>query len=66
MEFSALCTVAAFRGIEFGASLVVSDGVHGSSWQPGFTRNSFKQASRAALDLAEAFIQRSAQPTQNE
>ncbi|BHH81765.1 nucleoside phosphorylase [Desulforhopalus sp. 52FAK] len=43
MEFSALCSVARFRGIEFGAVLVVSDEIWGQSWRPGFTNKEFKK-----------------------
>lgn len=43
MEFSALCSVAAFRGVEFAAVLVVSDEIWGTSWRPGFSNKIFKQ-----------------------
>lgn len=42
MEFSALCSVAAFREIEFAAVLVVSDEIWGKSWRPGFSNKAFK------------------------
>ena len=41
MEFSALCSVASFRSISFGAVLLVSDEVWGSRWKPGFKDSRF-------------------------
>jgi len=41
MEFSALCSVAAFRQIEFAGVLIVSDEIWGQSWRPGFTSDAF-------------------------
>jgi len=43
MEFSALCNVAHFRGVQFAAALVVSDEIWGASWRPGFTSKIFKK-----------------------
>lgn len=43
MEFSALCSVARFRGVEFAAVLVVSDEIWGQSWRPGFSNKKFKK-----------------------
>jgi len=43
MEFSALCSVAHFRGVQFAAVLVVSDEIWGASWRPGFTSKIFKK-----------------------
>jgi purine-nucleoside phosphorylase len=51
MEYSALCSVACFRKIEFAALLVVSDEVWGKSWNPGFSRQDFKERSRMLIDL---------------
>lgn len=42
MEFSALCSVAKFRGIDFAAVLMVSDEIWGKSWRPGFSNKEFK------------------------
>ncbi len=42
MEFSALCSVALFRGIQFSAVLMVSDELWGESWNPGFSSINFK------------------------
>ncbi|MBU0680379.1 MAG: phosphorylase, partial [Proteobacteria bacterium] len=50
MEFSALCTVAAFRQIELAAVMLVSDELYHDSWQPGYTSKSFKKKSRALFD----------------
>ncbi len=41
MEFSALCSVAAFRSVGFGAVLLVSDEVWGPCWKPGFKDSRF-------------------------
>lgn len=41
MEFSALCSVAAFRSVSFCAVLLVSDEVWGASWKPGFKDSRF-------------------------
>jgi uridine phosphorylase len=46
MEFSALCTVAAFRKIDFGAVLIVSDELWSSKWQPGFNNAHFQSRCR--------------------
>lgn len=51
MEYSALCTVAAFRGIELAGVFLVSDEVWRDSWRPGFTDKKFKRKSRALLSL---------------
>ena len=42
MEFSALCSIAAFRGIAFGGVFVVSDELWGDEWNPGFVSDAFK------------------------
>jgi len=51
MEFSALCTVAAFRGVELAAAMLVSDEVWQQPWQPLFSRKEFKRKSRKLLTL---------------
>ena len=51
MEFSALCTVAAFRGVELAAAMLVSDEVWKQPWQPQFSRKEFKRKSRKLLTL---------------
>lgn len=43
MEFSALATVSAFRGIDMAAVLLVSDELFHSEWKPGFQRKSFRK-----------------------
>jgi uridine phosphorylase len=50
MEFSALCTVAAFRRIELAAVLLVSDELYHEAWHPGYTGKAFKKKSRALFD----------------
>ncbi len=51
MEFSALCSVASFRGVEFAAILLVSDEVWGERWTPGFKRTQFMENSRKVMEL---------------
>jgi uridine phosphorylase len=51
MEYSALCSAAYFRKIDFAALLLVSDEVWGRSWNPGFSRQEFKTKSRMLIDI---------------
>jgi uridine phosphorylase len=51
MEFSALCTVAAFREIDLAAVMLVSDETWRQPWQPQFSRKEFKRKSRNLLAL---------------
>jgi uridine phosphorylase len=51
MEFSALCTVAAFRRVSFAAILIASDELSEYQWRPGFTAPQFLNRKAAVLDL---------------
>ncbi len=51
MEFSALCSVASFRNIQFAAVLIVSDELWGESWKPGFNSDLFHLSKKKALDI---------------
>ncbi len=51
MEFSALCSVAKFRGIQFSALLMVSDELWGETWKSGFSSTNFKKQCRNAMNL---------------
>jgi purine-nucleoside phosphorylase len=51
MEFSALCTVACFRNIDFAAVLIVSDELWGKTWRPGFSSEKFLTTKARALDV---------------
>lgn len=51
MEFSALCSVAHLRGVEFAAVLVVSDEIWGNAWRPGFSNKIFKKNTAFARQL---------------
>lgn len=51
METSALFAVAAFRQVEIGAVLIVSDSLAGDRWQPGFKAPEFKSGRQAACQL---------------
>lgn len=49
MEYSALCTVARFRKIQFSSVLVVSDELWTDSWKPGFSDVKFRTNKEKAL-----------------
>ena len=51
MEFSALCAVAAFRGAELAAVMLVSDELWNRPWKPQYSFKSFKKRSRERLSL---------------
>ena len=51
MEYSALCTVAAFRSVQLAAVMLVSDELHHSPWKPHFSFKAFKQRSQELLTL---------------
>lgn len=50
MEFSALCSVASFRKIDFSAVLIVSDELFSGKWKPGFKNTVFKEKCTCVLD----------------
>jgi uridine phosphorylase len=50
MEFSALCTVAACRGVSIGALMVVSDMLWPKNWKPGFAVPEFTESSHRLTD----------------
>lgn len=50
MEFAALCAVAAFRGIELAAVMLVSDLLFGKEWLAGFNTKPFKRRSRLLVE----------------
>ncbi|MEW6518415.1 MAG: nucleoside phosphorylase [Thermodesulfobacteriota bacterium] len=45
MEFAALCTVAAYRGVRLAAVMLVSDELYHPAWRPLYASRSFKQKS---------------------
>jgi len=51
MEFSALSSVAQFRGIDFSALLIVSDELWGKTWRPGFSNEKFKSRCKHIMSL---------------
>jgi uridine phosphorylase len=51
MEYSALCTVAYFRGIEFAACMLVSDELWQKQWKPGFATPAFCLRSQKLSEL---------------
>lgn len=51
MEFSALCSVAAYRGVEIAGVMLVSDELWREPWQPGFRNKSFRKRSREILEI---------------
>ncbi len=56
MEFSALCTVAAFHDIELAAVMLVSDELYHQNWQPGFTGKNFKKKSRVLFERLASLL----------
>ena len=51
MEFTALATVAAFRGAEMAGLFLTSDELYHEHWQPAFTSKKFRQQSRCYLEI---------------
>jgi purine-nucleoside phosphorylase len=51
MEYSALCTVAAFRKVRFAAVMLVSDELLNAPWKPRYSFKSFKKRSRLLLTM---------------
>ena len=56
MEYSALCTVALFRGIDFAACLLVSDELWQKEWRPGFSSPAFRKRSQDLSGLLMAVM----------
>lgn len=56
MEFTALCTVAAFRNIDFASVMLVSDELYNETWQPGYNSKNFKKKSRALFDQLSSLL----------
>ncbi len=50
MEFSALCSVASFRRVDFGGALIVSDELWRTNWRPGFKDELFRERCRQVLE----------------
>ena len=51
MELSAMFTVAAFRNVEMGALLAISDDLSGEAWRPGFGDKRFKETRKRVAGL---------------
>ncbi len=49
MEYTALCSVAAFRGVELAGLFVISDEIWQKEWTPGFSRPEFKARLRQTI-----------------
>lgn len=56
MEYSALCSVAAFRKIDFAGLFLVSDELWQPIWRPGFTTKDFKKKSRECIEMLLAHL----------
>ena len=56
MEYTALRRVAAFRGIELAAVMLVSDELWHTPWKPHYSFKTFKQRSRSLLELLCGFV----------
>ncbi|MDH3359742.1 MAG: nucleoside phosphorylase [Desulfobulbaceae bacterium] len=50
MEFAALAAVAAFRGVEIAAALLVSDELWREQWTPGYQRKDFRKKNRTTME----------------
>lgn len=53
MEYSALCSVCTYRGVEFAALFLVSDELLGEKWKPGFKDQEFQEINKR---LTQAFV----------
>ncbi len=49
MEFTALCSIAAFRKVHLSALFVVSDELWGPKWKPGFTGARYRERCRLLI-----------------
>lgn len=58
MEFSALNSVAQFRGVDLAGLLVVSDELSSLSWRPGFKQKRFVQSRRTGCQLIKELLGR--------
>jgi purine-nucleoside phosphorylase len=56
MEFSALASVARFRGVDLTGLLVVSDELSSLSWRPGFKQQEFIQCRQSVCRLVQEVI----------
>ena len=59
MEYAALVAVAAFRGVELTAVLLVSDELWSGKWNPGFRTKRFRKKSGKILNFLIQFCQKS-------
>ncbi len=50
MEFSALCSIAAFRKISFAGLFIVSDELWGANWKPGFSSTTYRNRSHSVIE----------------
>ncbi len=57
MEFTALCTVAAFRNISICAVSLVSDALWSGHWQKGFNTREFKKRSSQVMNVLFDYCQ---------
>jgi uridine phosphorylase len=55
MEFSALCTVAAYRGVSLAAAMLVSDELYHAAWRPIFTSKAFQKKSMEIFHVLSRF-----------
>jgi len=58
MEMSALFSVAAFRDVELGGLLVVSDELSSLHWRPGFREERFRRGRRTACSVVKELCQK--------
>lgn len=58
MEYAALRTVAAFRGVSLAAVMLVSDELFGASWRSGYSQAPFRRQSRTLLAHLSTLLSR--------
>jgi purine-nucleoside phosphorylase len=56
MEFSALASVARYRGVDLAGLLVVSDELSSLSWRPGFKQQQFIQSRQSVCMLIKDLV----------
>jgi purine-nucleoside phosphorylase len=56
MEFSALVSVARFRGVDLAGLLVVSDELSSLSWHPGFKQQQFIRSRQSVCRVVKELI----------
>lgn len=56
MEFTALCTVAEYRQVQFVSLMIVSDVVYEKKWRQGFDSEKFKRQKKVAVKVINRIL----------